>query len=53
MTEPLDEQHPAANPRRTRLVHDDPTDQDWQEVGDEVRRAAERAGRERERPETD
>ncbi|MBB4689168.1 hypothetical protein [Amycolatopsis jiangsuensis] len=43
----------TANPWRTRLDQGDPTDQNWQEVGDEIRIAAQRAGREQQRPETD
>lgn len=43
----------VANPQRHQVRAGDPTGQDWHEVGDEVRHAAERAGRTREQPGTD
>jgi hypothetical protein len=44
---------PVANPHRRQVRSGDPTDNDWRAAGDEVRHAAERAGRERPQPETD
>ncbi|WP_329051276.1 hypothetical protein OG738_03920 [Amycolatopsis sp. NBC_01488] len=48
-----DEDGPVANPERRQVHSGDPTEQDWREVGDEVRHAAEQAGRKPEQPETD
>ncbi|MGV9293510.1 hypothetical protein [Amycolatopsis sp. NPDC003676] len=42
-----------AAPRRTWIGDHDPTDQNWQEVGDEIQLAAQRAGRTWQQPETD
>ncbi|WP_158242550.1 hypothetical protein [Amycolatopsis echigonensis] len=42
-----------ATPRRTGIGDHDPTDQNWQEVGDEIQLAAQRAGRAWQQPETD
>ncbi|MGW7536019.1 hypothetical protein [Amycolatopsis sp. NPDC054798] len=57
MTQATDEPPPAgsspATPRRTWIGDHDPADQNWQETGDEVRLAAQRAGRRWQQPETD
>jgi hypothetical protein len=47
------EEGTVANPERRQVHSGDPTEQDWRAVGDEVRHAADRAGRARPRPETD
>lgn len=43
----------TANPLRTQLLPGEPADESPHEAGDEIAKAAERAGRERQRPETD
>ncbi|WP_158684435.1 hypothetical protein [Amycolatopsis orientalis] len=57
MTQMTHEPQPAggslAAPRRTWIGDHDPTDQNWQEVGDEIEVIAQRAGRAWQQPETD
>ncbi|WP_020659659.1 hypothetical protein [Amycolatopsis benzoatilytica] len=46
-------EQPQPLPLDTWVGDHDPADQNWLEHGDEIRLAAQRAGRERQQPETD